>query len=110
MNHHDESIPLAKSPHGTVRICPVGCTHVDFNKITLDYDSPSQFQEALKSILSAENKTRFQHDGITIELSDDLASELRHLMQEAASTLTWIDGQMQFTDEDFQQILRRLGG
>ena len=114
MDHHEEAICLARTEKGLVKICPPGCTHVTFGGLTLDFDSPGHFQEMAENLpklleeLEADQAFAYSHGEITLEFSQSDAVELGQLVSEASATIAWSSGEMEFSDEDFRQILKRL--
>lgn len=114
MYHHEEAICLARSANGFVKICPPGCTHLTFGGITCNFDNPGQFQEMAEAFpahlakVGVGQNFRFDHNGIILELSLADAQEFGYLLAEAVATIAWTSGEMEFSDEDFQELLRRL--
>lgn len=114
MEHEEEAICLAKTAHGFVKICPQGCTHVTFGRVTLHFESPGQFQDLAEEVgqglaeLGEGQHLLVSHYGFMMELTAQFAFEFYELIREAAAALAWSHGEMKFTDDDFQQILRRF--
>jgi hypothetical protein len=82
--------------------------------VTLHFESPGQFQDLAEEVgqglaeLKEGEHLLVSHYGFMMELTPQFSFEFYDLIREAAAALAWSHGEMTFTDEDFQQILRRF--
>ncbi len=111
MDHYEEAICLARTAQGIVKICPTGCTHATFSRVTFDFDTPAEFQEMARKISRQKDSIqeglefRFDHGIMTLELPAQAASELVKLVTDASTALSWSDGDMQLSEESLQRFL-----
>lgn len=105
-------ITLAQTESGHVRLCRVGCVHVTFGRVTLHFESEDAF-EGMAELVAAEEQGREPGEGLSVSyqwFSVDLdpfhSRAFAELVAKAADTIAWGRGDLQFSDEDFNQLLR----
>lgn len=110
MDHFEEAITLATSAHGTVKICPPGCIHLLFPKITLNFENPAEFKEMAKLLKSKEDPSAesipLAFGTMHLCVSPSTLNDLLDLFDEASAALAWSDGDLQFTDGTIARFLQ----
>lgn len=108
MDHFEEAITLATSNNGVVKICPPGCIHLLFGRITLNFESPAEFREMVESIKQqgADEEFGVSLGNLKLHLTPEAREEILGLFEDAITALAWSDGELKFADETLHRFLR----
>ncbi len=108
--NHEASLCLAKSDHGRITLCPCGCTQLTFGRVTLHFETEEMFQEVAEAVMNeeaegtAEDMFDLRYDWLSMSLSPYGLSQLAKLVRDALNSLSWLRGDLRFTDEDFRKL------